>query len=79
ALRYAGSVHIVIDDSAEHVRILVVYPGPGIAPEFREAVFQPFYRLEGSRNRNSGGIGMRMSIAREPARRIRGEISLTQT
>ncbi|POQ04309.1 sensor histidine kinase [Pseudomonas syringae] len=79
ALRYAGSARIVIEDSADHVRILVVDHGPGIAPEFHETVFEPFYRLEGSRNRNSGGIGMGMSIAREAARRIGGELSLTQT
>ncbi|GFZ57519.1 Sensor histidine kinase [Pseudomonas amygdali pv. eriobotryae] len=79
ALRYAGSVDIVIEDSAERVRISVVDHGPGIAPEFHEAVFEPFYRLEGSRNRNSGGIGMGMSIAREAARRIGGELTLAQT
>ncbi|MCI3945034.1 Two-component signal transduction histidine kinase [Pseudomonas syringae] len=79
ALRYAGSAYIVIEDSADHVRVSVVDHGPGIAPEFHETVFEPFYRLESSRNRNSGGIGMGMSIAREAARRIGGHLSLAQT
>ncbi|KFE45134.1 MULTISPECIES: sensor histidine kinase [Pseudomonas] len=79
ALRYAGSAHIVIEDSLERVRISVVDHGPGIAPEFHETVFEPFYRLESSRNRNSGGIGMGMSIAREAARRIGGDLTLAQT
>ncbi|WP_241098445.1 ATP-binding protein, partial [Pseudomonas viridiflava] len=48
-------------------------------PELHESVFEPFYRLEGSRNRNSGGVGMGMTIAREAARRIGGELSLEQT
>jgi signal transduction histidine kinase len=79
ALRYAGSAHIVIEDSADRVRVSVVDHGPGIAPEFHETVFEPFYRMESSRNRNSGGIGMGMSIAREAARRIGGQLSLAQT
>ncbi|MCF9019185.1 MULTISPECIES: sensor histidine kinase [Pseudomonas syringae group] len=79
ALRYAGSAKIVIEDSADRVKISVVDHGPGIAPELHESVFEPFYRLEGSRNRNSGGVGMGMTIAREAARRIGGELSLEQT
>ncbi|WP_122419596.1 sensor histidine kinase [Pseudomonas viridiflava] len=79
ALRYAGSAKIVIEDSADRVKISVVDHGPGIAPELYESVFEPFYRLEGSRNRNSGGVGMGMTIAREAARRIGGELSLEQT
>ena len=79
ALRYAGSAKIVIEDSADRVKISVVGHGPGIAPELHESVLEPFYRLEGSRNRNSGGVGMGMTIAREAARRIGGELSLEQT
>lgn len=79
ALRYAGSAKIVIEDGADRVKISVVDHGPGIAPELHESVFEPFYRLEGSRNRNSGGVGMGMTIAREAARRIGGELSLEQT
>jgi signal transduction histidine kinase len=79
ALRYAGHAHIDIQDSAQAVQIRVVDRGPGIAPEQREAVFEPFYRLEGSRNRNSGGVGMGMTIAREAARRMGGDLQLQQT
>ncbi|MBI6852520.1 HAMP domain-containing histidine kinase [Pseudomonas cichorii] len=79
ALRYAGSVHIDIEDQPGRVKISVIDHGPGIAPEFHETVFEPFYRLEGSRNRNSGGVGMGMTIAREAALRMGGELYLTQT
>lgn len=79
ALRYAGSARIVLEDGPERVRISVIDHGPGIAPELQEAVFEPFYRLEGSRNRNSGGVGMGMTIAREAARRMGAELYLTQT
>lgn len=50
--------------------------GPGIAVEHHEAVFEPFYRLEGSRNRNSGGVGMGMTIARDAARRMGGGLTV---
>ncbi len=79
ALRYAGSARILIEDSADRVKVSVIDHGPGIAPELHESVFEPFYRLEGSRNRNSGGVGMGMTIAREAARRIGGELTLEQT
>lgn len=79
ALRYAGQAQVEIFDEAEHVRVMVIDHGPGIGIEHHEAVFEPFYRLEGSRNRNSGGVGMGMTIARDAARRMGGDLSLGQT
>lgn len=79
ALRYAGNANVEIQDSAERLRVIVSDNGPGIALEFHETVFEPFYRLEGSRNRNSGGVGMGMTIAREAARRMGGDLHLSQT
>lgn len=79
ALRYAGSASVIIEDSDQRVRISVIDHGPGIAPQLHERIFEPFYRLEGSRNRNSGGVGMGMTIAREAARRMGGELYLAQT
>lgn len=80
ALRYAGNqAHISLQDSREHLVIRVIDHGPGIAADKREAVFEPFYRLEGSRNRNSGGVGLGMTIAREAAERLGGSLGLEQT
>ena len=59
--------------------IRVIDHGPGIAADKREAVFEPFFRLEGSRNRNSGGVGLGMTIAREAAERLGGQLSLEET
>jgi signal transduction histidine kinase len=42
-------------------------------------VFEPFFRLEGSRNRNSGGVGLGMTIAREAAQRLGGQLNLEET
>ncbi len=76
ALRYAGHAVIRLEDSPAEVRVKVSDHGPGIAPEQREAVFEPFFRLEGSRNRSSGGVGLGLTIAREAARRQGGELTL---
>jgi len=79
ALRYAGQALITLEDSRETLVIRVIDHGPGIAPDKREAVFEPFFRLEGSRNRNSGGVGLGMTIAREAAERLGGQLSLEET
>jgi signal transduction histidine kinase len=79
ALRYAGQALITLQDQREQLVIRVIDHGPGIAAEQREAVFEPFFRLEGSRNRNSGGVGLGMTIAREAAQRMGGQLTLEET
>ncbi|WP_213877526.1 ATP-binding protein [Pseudomonas sp. dw_358] len=79
ALRYGGATLLDIRDSRHEVLIRVIDHGPGISEEMREAVFEPFYRLEGSRNRNSGGVGLGMTIAREAVQRLGGELRLEET
>lgn len=79
ALRYAGHAEITLEDQPQRVLIRVIDHGPGIAADKREAVFEPFYRLEGSRNRNSGGVGLGMTIAREAAERLGGQLTLEET
>ena len=79
ALRYAGATQIEITDGATQVEVRVIDHGPGISADKREAVFEPFFRLEGSRNRNSGGVGLGMTIAKEAAHRLGGSLSLEET
>ncbi|MGY2275556.1 MULTISPECIES: sensor histidine kinase [Pseudomonas] len=79
ALRYAGTARIELADSREALVIRVIDHGPGIAADKREAVFEPFYRLEGSRNRNSGGVGLGMTISKEAAERLGGRLHLEDT
>lgn len=64
---------------AEHGRAVVEVTdkGPGIPAAMQEAVFQPFRRLEDSRNRETGGVGLGLSIARTIARSHGGEIVLS--
>lgn len=79
ALRYAGHARVVIEDASDRLQVRVVDNGPGIPANLREAVFEPFYRVESSRNRNSGGVGIGMTIAREAARRMGGDLRLEET
>lgn len=79
ALRYAGTARIELQDSPQALVIRVIDHGPGIAAEQREAVFEAFFRLEGSRNRNSGGVGLGMTIAKEAVERLGGRLSLEET
>lgn len=79
ALRYAGHAEIELNDSREQVEVRVLDHGPGIVAEQREAVFEAFFRVEGSRNRSSGGVGLGLTIAREAARHQGGDISLEET
>ncbi|SCW95386.1 HAMP domain-containing sensor histidine kinase [Pseudomonas sp. NFACC05-1] len=79
ALRYAGHALISLEDQHKQVLIRVIDQGPGIAADKREAVFEPFFRLEGSRNRNSGGVGLGMTIAREATERLGGQLTLEET
>jgi len=50
--------------------------GPGLSTADLERVFEPFYRTEPSRNRDSGGIGLGLSVARSVARAHGGEVVL---
>lgn len=76
ALRYGKSATIAMNETVEDIVIAVRDEGPGIPPEKLEAVFAPFYRLESSRNRHSGGVGLGLSIARDMARKQGGDITL---
>ncbi len=76
AVRYGGSADIRYVDATDHVRIEVSDSGPGIAEAELDKVLAPFYRVEGSRNRNSGGVGLGLSIASDIARRLQGQLNL---
>jgi protein-histidine pros-kinase len=76
AVRYGGVARIGLIDHPDHVCIEVQDDGAGIAAHELTRVLAPFYRLEGSRNRNSGGVGLGLSIANDIARRHQGQLTL---
>ncbi|HEY1996557.1 HAMP domain-containing sensor histidine kinase [Paraburkholderia sp.] len=77
ALKFSGAAEIAVAASpAGQVTISVLDRGPGIPAESLEAVFEPFYRLEGSRNRHTGGTGLGLAIARQLALAMDAALSL---
>ena len=75
AVNFGTRADIHIEDGADLV-IRVRDRGPGIPEEELERVFEPFYRLESSRNRDSGGTGLGLSIARDIAQAHGGSLLL---
>jgi signal transduction histidine kinase len=75
AIKFGGSATVLVEDG-EQLIIRVRDPGSGIAPEELERVFEPFYRLESSRNRDSGGTGLGLTIARDIAQAHGGTLTL---
>lgn len=70
AVKYGQRARVSIDTESEipgTLRILIRDDGPGIAENQLEAVFEPFYRLETSRSRDTGGTGLGLTIARNIA------------
>ncbi|MCU0986418.1 MAG: ATP-binding protein [Acetobacteraceae bacterium] len=77
AVAYAGACVIRLSGPEKgFVSIAVEDDGPGIPEEARERVFQPFHRLEPSRNRETGGTGLGLTIARGILRGHGGDVTL---
>ncbi|KQV37638.1 MULTISPECIES: HAMP domain-containing sensor histidine kinase [unclassified Rhizobium] len=77
ALKYAGSAEIaVVRQDSGGIVIIVFDHGPGIPEDKLEAAMQPFFRLEGSRNRETGGTGLGLAIAQQLAASIGGAVRL---
>ncbi|MBA4096186.1 MAG: two-component sensor histidine kinase [Rhodospirillum sp.] len=77
AVRYGGCARVSLALSKDSFEIVTEDDGPGIPEEEFERVFVPFFRLEGSRSRTTGGVGLGLSIARTIVRGHGGDIELT--
>lgn len=76
ALKYGRDVAVEIEDSPGHVAIHVCDRGPGIPEEHLHRVTYPFYRVESSRNRETGGAGLGLAIAKDIVEGQGGELLL---
>ena len=76
AMLHADHVAIRARRAADAIEITIDDDGPGIPEEEREAVFKPFYRLDGSRNPETGGTGLGLTIARDIMHGHGGDIIL---
>lgn len=76
AIKYGGAARVTITIVDTAVRIDIDDDGPGIPAEELQRVFEPFHRLEPSRNRETGGTGLGLSIALSIVQAHGGEIAL---
>jgi signal transduction histidine kinase len=76
AIRYASAAEVTVAQDQLTVTVRVEDRGPGIAPEHLERVFEPFFRVESSRSRASGGTGLGLYIARDLTLRQGGTLTL---
>jgi signal transduction histidine kinase len=67
AVNYGGAARLSLQDLGEAVEIAVDDDGPGIPESELTKVFTPFYRLEGSRSRQTGGVGLGLTVVRTAA------------
>jgi two-component system sensor histidine kinase CpxA len=77
AIRYAPertAVEICLRQRGEHAVIAVRDFGPGVPEESLSSLFKPFFRVEADRNRDSGGVGLGLSIAQRAVALHQGEI-----
>ena len=76
AVKYGASAAVIVEEDAADVIVRVQDEGPGIPEAMLERVFEPFFRLEGSRNVDTGGTGLGLSIARDIAQAHGGSLVL---
>jgi signal transduction histidine kinase len=76
ALTYGGAARVTLRDTGAAVIITVDDDGPGIPGSELERVFEPFQRLDASRNRRTGGVGLGLAIVRQAVTREGGVVKL---
>jgi signal transduction histidine kinase len=76
AVKYGRSAHIVIEDNATELRLIVQDRGAGIPDEDMARVVEPYVRLETSRSRETGGVGLGLTIAQDAAQMHGGNLRL---
>ena len=76
AIKYGTESAVELISNAGQVRIKILDHGPGIPEASLEQVFAPFFRMEGSRNKSTGGVGLGLSAARAIVLEHGGELKL---
>lgn len=76
AVKYGHEAELSVLDNPTELRVIVEDRGPGIAEADLERVVEPYVRLEASRSRETGGVGLGLAIARDAARLHGGDLLL---
>lgn len=77
AIRYGHQAQVVVEDKLDTIIVSIRDHGPGIAPDDFERALAPFIRLEPSRNQETGGFGLGLTIAQAIVEGHGGRLSLT--
>ena len=77
AKRYGNKVNVVIKKWGNDIVITITDDGPGIPESDIQHVFQPFYRAEKSRNRDTGGVGLGLAVTHDVVKVHGGIIELS--
>lgn len=77
--RHGQSVSILARRSGANMEIDIDDDGPGIQDEHRHSVFKAFFRLDQSRNSETGGVGLGLTISRDIAKSLGGDIVLSDS
>ena len=78
AKKYAEIVRVEFEYNSEHAIIIIDDNGPGIKPEHRDDVFKAFFRLDPSRNTDTGGTGLGLTIAKDIIQSHGGDLLLSE-
>lgn len=76
--KYAEIVKVEFEYNSEHAIITIDDNGPGIKPEHRDDVFKAFFRLDPSRNTDTGGTGLGLTIAKDIIQSHGGDLLLSE-
>ncbi len=79
ASRHSHEVYVGATRKGDIVEITVDDDGPGIPKAQRESVFKPFFRIDQSRNAETGGVGLGLTIARDVVRNHGGDLLLGES
>jgi signal transduction histidine kinase len=77
ALKYGKTAHAAINVTPKAIEIMIDDEGPGIPESELSRVFEPFYRVEASRSRETGGVGLGLAIAQSIVQSHGGELMLS--
>jgi signal transduction histidine kinase len=76
AVKYGKSAQVSVRSKPDAIEITIDDDGPGIPEQELSRVFEPFYRLEDSRSRETGGVGLGLAIAQSIVQSHGGELTL---
>lgn len=76
AVKFGGCARVRVSSDATHAIVEIDDDGPGIPASEADKVFEPFYRREPSRSRQTGGIGLGLAVVRSITRAHGGDVAL---